>query len=177
MSSSLLQSVTASAILRVDKLVPYIFNFQLSIKKVSRILAIDYGTKRTGVAVSDPLRLIAGGLETVETKGLEAWIADYCRREEVGVIVVGKPMQMNGQPSETWRFVEPLVARLRRDYPDKEITLYDERYTSVLAHRTMLESGIGKMARRNKALVDKISATIILQSYMEMKELRSTKYE
>ena len=134
---------------------------------MSRILAIDYGTKRTGVAVSDPLRLIAGGLETIETKSLEAWIADYCHREEVGVIVVGKPMQMNGTPSETWRFVEPLVARLRKTYPDKEITLYDERYTSVLAHRTMLASGIGKMARRNRALVDKISATIILQSYME----------
>ena len=100
---------------------------------MGRILAIDYGTKRTGIAVSDPLRLIAGGLETVETKGLEAWLA----------------------------------ARLRRAYPDKEVVFHDERFTSVLAHRTMLESGIGRMARRNKALVDKISATIILQSYME----------
>ena len=96
---------------------------------MGRILAIDYGTKRTGIAVSDPLRIIAGGLETVETKGL--------------------------------------AARLRRAYPDKEVVFYDERFTSVIAHRTMLESGMGKMARRDKALVDKISATIILQGYME----------
>ena len=86
---------------------------------------------------------------------------------DVTTIVVGKPTQPNGLPSDTWRFVEPLVARLRRAYPDKEVTLYDERFTSVLAHRTMLESGIGRKARQNKALVDKISATIILQGYME----------
>ena len=134
---------------------------------MGRILAIDDGTKRTGIAVSDPLRLIAGGLETVETKGLEAWLAKYFAAEDVTTIVVGKPTQMDGTPSETWRFVEPLAARLRRAYPDKEVVFHDERFTSMLAHRTMLESGIGRMARRNKALVDKISATIILQSYME----------
>lgn len=134
---------------------------------MGRILAIDYGTKRTGIAVSDPLRLIAGGLETVETRQLERWLADYFAREEVTTIVLGKPMQMNGTPSETWRFIEPLAARLRRAYPDKEVCFYDERFTSVLAHRAMLESGIGRMARRDKALVDKISATIILQGYMD----------
>ncbi len=134
---------------------------------MGRILSIDYGTKRTGIAVSDPLRIIAGGLQTVETKGLERWLADYMGKEEVSTIVVGKPMQPNGAPSDTWRFVEPLVRRLKATYPDKEVVLYDERFTSVLAHRAMLESGIGKMARRNKALVDKISATIILQDYME----------
>ena len=134
---------------------------------VGRILAIDYGTKRTGIAVSDPLRIIAGALETVETKGLERWLAAYFAREEVSTVVVGKPVQMNGAPSETWRFVEPLVARLRRAWPDKEVVLYDERFTSVLAHRAMLQSGIGRMARRDKALVDRISATIILQGYME----------
>lgn len=134
---------------------------------MGRILAIDYGTKRTGIAVSDPLRLIAGGLTTVETKQLERWLAQYVAENDVETIVVGKPTQPNGLPSDTWRFVEPLVARLRRAYPDKEVTLYDERFTSVLAHRTMLESGIGRKARQNKALVDKISATIILQGYME----------
>ncbi len=132
-----------------------------------RILAIDYGTKRTGIAVSDPLRIIAGGLETVDTKQLEKWLAQYMAREEVSTIVVGKPMQPNGQPSDTWRFVEPLVRRLKAAYPDKEVTLYDERFTSVLANRAIRESGIGKMARRDKALVDKVSATIILQDYME----------
>lgn len=134
---------------------------------MGRILAIDYGTKRTGIAVSDPLRLIAGGLTTVETKQLERWLAQYVAENDVETIVVGKPTQPNGLPSDTWRFVEPLIARLRRAYPDKEVTLYDERFTSVLAHRTMLESGIGRKARQNKALVDKISATIILQGYME----------
>ena len=134
---------------------------------MGRIMAIDYGTRRTGIAVSDPLRIIAGGLVTVETKELERWLADYFAREDVSTIVLGKPLQMDGTPSETWRYVEPLAARLRRAYPDKEVCFHDERFTSVMAHRTMLESGIGRMARRDKALVDKISATIILQSYME----------
>ena len=134
---------------------------------MGRILAIDYGTRRTGIAVSDPLRIIAGGLDTVDTKELERWLARYFADNDVSTIVLGKPTQMNGAPSETWRFVEPLAARLRRAYPDKEVVFYDERFTSVIAHRTMLDSGIGKMARRDRALVDKISATIILQGYME----------
>ena len=137
---------------------------------MSRILAIDYGTKRTGIAVSDPLRLIAGGLATVETRQLEKWLADYFAREEVDTIVLGKPAQMDGTPSATWRFIEPLAARLRRAWPDKEVTFYDERFTSVLAQRAILQSGIGKMARRDKALVDKVSATIILQSYMDSRK-------
>lgn len=137
---------------------------------MSRILAIDYGTRRTGIAVSDPLRLIAGGLVTVETRQLEKWLADYFARENVGTIVLGKPMRMDGSPSETWRFIEPLAARLRQAWPGKEVVFCDERFTSVLAHRAMLESGIGRMARRDKALVDKISATIILQSYMDSRK-------
>ena len=134
---------------------------------MGRILAIDYGTKRTGIAVSDPLRIIAGGLETVATKELERWLAQYFAANDVSTIVVGNPVRMDGAPSETWKYVEPLAARLRKSYPDKEVVFHDERFTSVMAHRTMLESGIGRMARRDKALVDKISATIILQSYME----------
>ena len=134
---------------------------------MGRILAIDYGTKRTGIAVSDPLRLIAGGLETVPTKDLERWLADYFAREEVSTIVLGKPSHMDGTPSDTWRSIEPLAGRLRRAWPDKEVVFYDERFTSVLAHRAMLDGGLGRMARRDRALVDKISATIILQGYME----------
>lgn len=137
---------------------------------MGRILALDYGTKRTGIAVSDPLRMIAGGLETVETKGLEAWLAHYFAANDVDIIVLGKPSRMDGTPSETWRFIEPLATRLRKAWPAKQVVFHDERFTSVMAHRTMLESGIGRMARRDKALVDKISATIILQSYMESKE-------
>ncbi len=134
---------------------------------MGRILAIDYGTRRTGLAVTDPLRIIAGALATVETKQLEKYLADYFAKNDVDIIVLGKPSQMNGQPSETMRFIEPLAGRLRHAYPNKQVVLYDERFTSVMAHRTMLESGIGKMARRDKALVDRISATIILQSYMD----------
>lgn len=137
---------------------------------MSRILAIDYGTKRTGIAVSDPLRLIAGGLETVDTRQLEKWLADYFACENVGTIVLGKPARMDGTPSETWRFIEPLAARLRQAWPGKEVVFHDERFTSVLAHRAILDSGIGKMARRDKALVDKVSATIILQSYMDSRK-------
>ena len=142
---------------------------------MGRVLAIDYGTRRTGIAVSDPLRIIAGGLTTVETKGLEGWLAQYVAVNDVTTIVVGKPMQPDGRPSDTWRFVQPLVARLRRTYPDKEVTLYDERFTSVLAHRTMVESGISRKARQNKALVDKISATIILQDYLEYSRLEASR--
>ena len=137
---------------------------------MGRILAIDYGTKRTGIAVSDPLRLIAGGLETVASMERERGLEAYFAREEVATIVLGKPSRMDGTPSDTWRFIEPLAARLRRRYPDKQVVFQDERFTSVLAHRAMLESGIGRMARRDKALVDKISATIILQSFMEFEK-------
>ena len=134
---------------------------------MGRILSIDYGRKRTGLAVTDPLRIIANALDTVPTNELERYLAAYFAKNEVDVIVLGKPSQMNGQPSETMRYIEPLAGRLRHAYPDKEVVLYDERFTSVMAHRTMLDSGIGKMARRDKALVDRISATIILQSYMD----------
>lgn len=139
---------------------------------MGRILAIDYGTRRTGLAVSDPLRIIAGALATVETKQLERYLADYFAKNDVDIIVLGKPTQMNGSPSQTMRYIEPLAGRLRHAYPDKEVVLYDERFTSVLAHRTMIESGIGRQARRDKAMVDRISATIILQSYMESAAMR-----
>ena len=134
---------------------------------MSRILAIDYGQKRTGIAVTDTLQMIANGLATVETKELEKFIVDYVAKEDVSVIVVGKPTQMNGEESENMKRIEPFFNRLKKLFPEKEITYYDERFTSVLAHQTMLQSGIGKKARQNKALVDKISATIILEDYMQ----------
>ncbi|MFR9649262.1 MAG: Holliday junction resolvase RuvX [Rikenellaceae bacterium] len=134
---------------------------------MGRILAIDYGLKRTGLAVSDPLQIIAGALDTVETKRLEAWIAEYISKNSVETIVVGKPTQMSGAPSQSWQYIEPFVAKLKQSYPAIKVELHDERFTSKMAQRTILESGIGKMARRDKALVDKVSATIILQSYMQ----------
>ncbi len=132
-----------------------------------RILAIDYGKKRTGLAVTDPLQIIANGLTTVATKDLEAFIMDYVAREQVERIIVGQPRQMNGEDSENMRRITPFVNRLRRLLPAIPVELFDERFTSVLAHRAILESGIGKKARQNKALVDEISATIILQGWME----------
>lgn len=136
---------------------------------MGRILAIDYGRARTGLAVSDPLQMIAGGLATVPTKELERFIADYLSREEVSTIVLGKPMQMNGEPSETWRYIEPLARRLQAAHPLVEVTFYDERFTSVLAHRAMIDGGMKKSDRRNKAVVDKIAATIILEDYLQFR--------
>ena len=120
---------------------------------MGRIIAIDYGTRRTGIAVSDPLQLIAGGLATVETRELERYLTQYIAREDVSVIVVGKPLKMNGAPSETMRFVLPLVARLHRTYPSIEVVLYDERFTSAIAHRAMLDGGLRKMARRSSSKI------------------------
>ena len=132
-----------------------------------RLLAIDYGKKRTGLAVTDPLQLIANGLCTVQTTELERYILDYVAREPVERIIVGQPRQMNGQDSENMVRIQPFVNRLRKLLPQIPVELFDERFTSVLAHRAMIESGISKKARQNKALVDEISATIILQSWMD----------
>lgn len=141
---------------------------------MGRILAIDYGTRRTGLAVSDPLRIIAGALATVETKQLERYLADYFAENDVDIIVLGKPTQMNGTPSQTMRYIEPLAGRLRHAYPDKEVVLYDERFTSVLAHRAMIDGGMKKSDRRDKAVVDEISATIILNDYLQSKQYNDT---
>ncbi len=135
-----------------------------------RILAIDYGKKRTGIAVTDNLQMIANGLATIETKELERFILDYVAKEDVCTIVVGKPTQMNGEDSENMKRIEPFFNRLKKMFPNKEVTYYDERFTSVLAHQAMLQSGINRKARQNKALVDKISATIILEDYMQSKQ-------
>ena len=135
-----------------------------------RILAIDYRKKRTGIAVTDNLQMIANGLATIETKELERFIWDYVAKEDVCTIVVGKPTQMNGEDSENMKRIEPFFNRLKKMFPNKEVTYYDERFTSVLAHQAMLQSGINRKARQNKALVDKISATIILEDYMQSKQ-------
>ena len=134
---------------------------------MGRILALDYGAKRTGVAVSDPLQMIAGPLDTVATRELVPFLKRYMAAQEVERIVVGKPLQMDGTPSASFAGVEPLVARLRREFSGVEIVYYDERFTSVLAHRAMIAGGVPKMQRRDKGLVDRISATIILQNYMD----------
>lgn len=136
---------------------------------MGRILAIDYGKKRTGIAVTDPACIIANGLTTVETHKLWDFLQDYITREQVDEVVIGMPVQMTGEASENQKNIIPFINRWRKNVPNIPLREYDERFTSVMAHRTMLEAGLGKMARRNKALVDEISATIILQSYMESK--------
>lgn len=137
---------------------------------MSRVLAIDYGVRRTGIAVTDPMQIIANGLTTVDTRQLLKFLQDYIAREDVERFVIGKPMQTNGRESENLSHVRGFVARLQQALPNIPVEWWDERYTSVLAHQTMIDSGIGKMARRNKALVDEISACIILQGWMERRK-------
>jgi putative Holliday junction resolvase len=138
---------------------------------VARILSIDYGKKRTGLAVTDPLQLIAGGLATVSTSELFDYLKAYVEREQVECIVIGEPRQPNGQPSENLPRVQQFVNRWRKAMPQIPIELYDERFTSVLAHQAMIVGGLKKKARQDKALVDEISATIILQDYMRSRKL------
>ena len=136
---------------------------------MARILSIDYGRKRTGIAVTDPLQIIAGGLATVSTSELFEWLEQYVGREQVERIVIGEPRQPNGQPSENLPRVQQFVSRWRKAHPELPVDYYDERFTSVLAHQAMLDGGLRKKARQDKALVDEVSATIILQSYLESK--------
>ena len=133
---------------------------------MARILSIDYGKKRTGLAVSDPLQLIAGGLATVVTSELFDYLQRYVAAEDVERIVIGEPRQTNGMPSENMERVCQFVNRWRRAMPQIPIEYYDERFTSVLAHQAMLQVGLKKKARQDKALVDEISATILLEDYM-----------
>jgi putative Holliday junction resolvase len=134
---------------------------------MGRIIAIDYGRKRSGIAVTDTLQIVANGLTTVPTHTLLNFIKDYVSTESVDRIVVGLPKQMNNQPSENMKRIQPFVNRMRKEIPEIPIEMYDERFTSVLAHRAMIDGGMKKMARRDKAIVDEISATIILNDYLE----------
>jgi len=138
---------------------------------LARILSIDYGKKRTGIAVTDPLQIIAGGLATVSTSELFDYLQAYIAREQVEMIVIGEPRQPNGEPSENLARVQQFVNRWRKAVPQVPIHFYDERFTSVLAHQAMLDGGLKKKARQNKGLVDEISATIILEDYLRSKKL------
>ncbi len=138
---------------------------------MARILSIDYGKKRTGLAVTDPLQLIAGGLATVSTSELFDYLSNYVEREAVERIVIGEPRQPNGEPSENLQRVQQFVNRWHKAKPHIPVDYYDERFTSVLAHRAILEGGLKKKARQDKALVDEISATIILEDYMRSRKL------
>lgn len=141
---------------------------------MARILSIDYGKKRTGIAVTDPLQIVPNGLATVATCELMPFLRSYINNESVERIIVGEPKKMNGEPSDNYQRVRQFVSRWRKEVPSIPIEWYDERFTSVLAHRAMIDSGISKKARQNKALVDEISATIILQSYLQYKQDNKT---
>lgn len=137
---------------------------------MARILSIDYGKKRTGLAVTDPQQMIASGLATVSTSELFDYLKKYVAAEQVECIVIGEPHQPNGQPSENLQRVQQFVNRWRKAMPDVPIDYFDERFTSVLAHQAMLDGGLKKKARQDKGLVDEISATIILQDYMRWRQ-------
>jgi len=136
---------------------------------MGRIMALDIGSKRTGVAVTDPLKLIANGIETVATYQLIDFLKDYFRKEEVELIVVGYPKQMNNTNSEAVLFVNNFIVKFKKNFPDKEYVFIDERFTSKMAFQAMIDGGLKKKQRQNKAMIDKVSATILLQSYLEMK--------
>ena len=136
---------------------------------MGRILGIDYGRKRSGVAVTDPMQIVAGNLATVPTHTLLQFIKDYMARETVDRIVIGQPTQLTGEPSESMRYITPFVNRLRKELPDMPIVLYDERFTCTIAHPALIDGGMKKSDRRDKARVDAIAATIILNDYLQSK--------
>ncbi len=138
---------------------------------MGRILAIDFGKKRTGLAVTDMLRITANPLITIETKELLGWLTEYFTRETVDEVVIGHPKQMNGEDSESMQYIRPFVARFQQTFPDKPITYYDERFTSVLAHQAMIAGGMKKKTRQDKTQVDKLAACIILEGYLDAQRM------
>lgn len=140
---------------------------------MGRILAFDYGKKRIGMAVTDPLQMIANALDTVAPNEVFKFVADYVAKEPVELFVVGLPKTVKNEPSESMRYIEPFVKALKNKFPAIPVEMYDERFTSVLAHQAIIEGGVKKKERReNKELVDRISATIILQSFMESRRFK-----
>ena len=139
---------------------------------MARIMAIDLGRRRCGIAVTDPLQIIANGLTTVESAKLVDFVMDYVKTEAVETLVIGEPKDMKNNPSDCSKYINPIVNRLKKVLPDMNIVRYDERFTSVMAHQTMIDAGLKKSKRQDKELVDTIAATIILQSYMESKTCR-----
>ena len=138
---------------------------------MGRILAIDYGKKRVGLAVTDPMKMIANGLDTIHPNELMKYLEGYCSSENVETIVVGYPKQMNNTDSEAVEYIRPFLKKLRKQFPDIPVELEDERFTSKMALDTMIQGGMKKKQRQDKSNVDRISATIILQSFLERKKI------
>jgi len=135
----------------------------------SRLLAIDYGGKRTGIAITDQMQIIASGLTTVETKQLFPFLKEYFSKEKVSKVIVGEPKRLNNEPSEIAPKIDEFVTKFKKIYPEIEVIRMDERFTSKMAFQTMIDSGLKKKQRQNKALVDEIAATILLQDYLNSK--------
>jgi len=136
---------------------------------MSRILAIDYGIKRTGIAITDELQIIASGLTTIPSETAIGFLKDYFAKENVGKVLIGEPKQMNGQPSESAEIIEKFVTKFKLEFPEMKLERSDERFTSKMAFQTMIDSGLNKKQRQNKGLVDEIAATIMLQDYLTRK--------
>lgn len=146
-----------------------VYSRKFQYRLMGRILAIDYGKKRVGIAVTDPAQLIANGLDTIRAQDTIDFLKKYFEKEEVELVVIGYPKQMNNMPSEAVRFVNDFIAKFEKSFPDREYRLLDERFTSKMAFQAMIDGGVKKKKRQDKSLIDKVSATLILQSWMEMR--------
>ncbi len=136
---------------------------------MGRIIGLDYGRKRTGIAATDPMQIIANSITTVASSEVLDFLINYSLKEDIEAFVIGYPVQMNNQPSEAIRYINPFITKLKKTFPGKDVILVDERFTSKIAFQTMIAGGVKKKDRQNKALVDSISATIILQSFLEQR--------
>ncbi len=144
-------------------------NFKISVIILGRILAFDFGEKRTGIAITDELQIIASGLTTVDTKKIFSFLTEYLKNETVELFVVGEPKQLNNTVSESEQFIQPFIKKLSTTFPKIPIKRVDERFTSKMAFQSMIDSGLKKKHRQNKSLIDEISATLILQTYLSTK--------
>jgi len=142
---------------------------------MGRILAIDYGKKRVGLAVTDPMQIIASPLTTVPVAEIESFLTGYLKKEEVDEFVIGYPVQMNNMPSESVKYIDRFLKKLRKLFPDKPVHLADERFTSIMAFRTMIEGGVKKKGRSDKSMVDRISASLILRTFLEKRSFAKEK--
>lgn len=133
-------------------------------------MAIDFGRRRCGVAVTDPMRIVASALQTVATPQIIPFVKDYMARETVDAIIVGSPTDLRGNPSESMRYITPVLNRMRKELPGVEVVMHDERFTSTLAHRAMIDSGMKRSQRRDKALADRMAATIILNDFLQSRQ-------
>lgn len=136
------------------------------------MICLDYGRKRVGIAVTDPIQIIASAVETVATHDIRTYIKDYLGREDIDEVVIGYPRNLKNEPSEAVQYIDPFLKWFRKEFPDVPLVLYDERFTSKMAEDSLIRAGVPKQARRNKSLVDKISASLILQSYLESEQNR-----